>query len=167
MHARLNSEEFKDNHLSDIELIDFLGGHTPPERLEAVTGHLAECSQCRNRVDKLAETRDVLGLWEPEIPECDLSDSVVRMASRKTGRNLWTVLQVAAALLIAVGIGHVLGRWIKSDSAISTEDHGQQLVQANEQTVSEALFLEALDGNSRPGIAEAMLDLPLSSGEEN
>ena len=154
-------------HVSDIELIEMLGGHLEPDRLKSVESHLAECERCAGRRDEMARTWDDLGDWET-VPGQDLAPEILRRASMQPARiSIWQrpSVKVAATVLIAVGLGHVAGRFAAS-SRTDTGDEGA-VVRVEDSDVTEALYLEALNGAARPGIAQALLDLPMGSEEVN
>jgi anti-sigma factor RsiW len=156
-------------HVSDIELIDLLGGHLSPERQEALEGHLATCADCAGRRANLARTWNTLGEWDIPPNVGDLAEKVVRRATRQAPRRSsgWPrrAMRVAAAVLLTIGVGHGAGRWVRSGTAV-TPATPPPIAHSDEQAVTDALYLAALDGGSGPGIAQAVLELP-TSGEEN
>jgi hypothetical protein len=152
-------------HVSDIELIGMLGGHLSPERRRAVEAHVAECASCSGRRDEMARTWNALGEWE-EGPGQDMAPEILRRVSlqpSRVGLWQWPSVRIAATVLIAVGLGHVAGRFAAS-SRTDTGGDGA-VVRVEDRDVTKALYLEALDGAARPGIAEALLDLPSGSEE--
>lgn len=113
-------------HLDDGTINELLDGEIASSELPPITRHLAECSECRVRLEQarelIAESDNlVLRLDDeaPTVPE-PMPAPVKRLAAWP--RNLaW-----AASLIVAVGVGYISGHAPKSDAgkgvtAVSTE----------------------------------------------
>lgn len=88
--------------LEDTLLIRLVAGELPPETRSEVAAHLAACTACRERYDRLAATWEVLGVWSVHAPQRDLSAAILRAATR---RNLLPWLRIAASVALAAGLG--------------------------------------------------------------
>jgi hypothetical protein len=62
-----------DDHLSLDELAEFDEGLLTPERTSEVQAHLADCAQCRARLDSITSTRNLLGGLPPEQMPADVT----------------------------------------------------------------------------------------------
>lgn len=148
-------------HVSDSELIELLGGHLAPGRAGAVDKHCAACRECAARRDELTQTWDALGAWEVALDR-DLSAAIQDGVSARTERPVsWRVVtgKIAAAVLLAAGLGHVAGRFAASAPEEELPEAGTEMARVEPEQAAEALFLEVLDGAGRPGVAGALLEL--------
>ena len=107
-------------HISDIELIEYLSGNLTEPRAAEVQEHTAECPQCSQNIEQMQKLSDTLGLWEVETAGHDVAERVItRVQESQSGRYSATrsrlvrlmpqVLRIAASIIIAVGLGHKLG----------------------------------------------------------
>jgi len=140
------------DHVTEIELIEHLGGHLPRERREAVEDHLAACDACRGRAEQLTETWGLLGEWAEPTRRRDLRRGVLDAASRR--RSVWPApwaipaLRAAAVVLLAVGVGYAAGRWSRPCASAEAVEEGQ---------VAAQLYLGAFDAGTPAGLAESLL----------
>lgn len=108
------------DHIEEIELIELAAGRVDAQRREDVRGHVRQCRQCRERLDALRRTWEILGAWEVrpaehlasiEVPfasgteKRDLDRSVIRLG------NAGIALRFAATVAITAMAGYVGGRW--------------------------------------------------------
>ena len=112
---------------TDIQLIEHIAGRGEDDQRRRIDHALADSPQLKARYDQLAATWALLGrddrepeprdLWvdiETTLNDADRQPAVlVRIGGR--GR-----LRAAAALLLAVGIGHLAGRYSLPDQPLPT-----------------------------------------------
>jgi anti-sigma factor RsiW len=107
-------------HISDIELIEYVAGNLTEHRIAEVREHMAECSQCSQHTQQMEKLSNVLGTWEVETAEHGVADRVIALAKEaehsqpvavrdRIVRFMPQVLRVAASIIIAIGLGHKLG----------------------------------------------------------
>ena len=159
-------------HPGDLELIEFTSGHLPAGRRSAVEAHLAGCAACRQRHSDVAETWQVLGLWEVSDSARDRSAAVVAAAraARKRSEPTWRrhlagALRFAAALVLSLGLGYGAGRLARPGSGPS--DAGPPVIApADAGAAAEALSLHVLEAGSPAGLAESLLANPAPWDDE-
>ena len=138
---------------------------TAVSRLE---GQLDLSEYGRRRGDALRRLWAVLEEWKlprrrPDL-WADIEEAVrgeVDLSRRAAARRgLWRVLRVAAAVLLSAVVGHGLGRWVASRTT--------RVVPAEnmERAAVEALHLDALAVASPAGLAESILSIDATAGEE-
>lgn len=111
-------------HINDIEIQNYLAGKLTASGEQQMQEHLATCKQCSNRWRKAVEVWDALGQWDVDTAGHDLTERIITIAEQegqdstkhKNIHKLWkeflpAVLRVAASIVIAVGIGHKLGKY--------------------------------------------------------
>ena len=145
-------------HIKDIELIALLEKHLAPAARSAVERHLSDCQECRMRKTEIAETWDILGTWDLQSPQEDLCESILARSRQESKHKPIGYLRIAASIIAAVGIGYIAGQWIDVNG-LSGTNLTQSQVEIDEQDVAENLGLAALDNDSYPGIAEAILNI--------
>lgn len=109
-------------HINQTEFLEYLAGSLKAPEKERFLKHLAQCHKCSERLKDIAETWDTLGQWNIDTTEHDMTGKIIASAQktnisqiplelrRKT--KLWPeVLRVAASIIIAVGIGHNIGKY--------------------------------------------------------
>jgi len=151
-------------HVRDSELIKYVAGELPQRQRARVDEHVAACTYCRDRQRQISQTWRVLGDWQVEPLESDLADAVsvaVRRereaAARQPAgwRRASVLLRAAAAILVAVGLGHLAARWtapLPSDPVTGGVDRVAQSDEAN------AIPLGVLELGSATGWAELILN---------
>ena len=111
-------------HVDDIELIEYIAGNLTASRDSEVNEHLAMCEECSQRRREAAEMWKTLGQWDVDTTDHDVAGRITALAeiagceqrqSEKTHilrvRFLPAVLRVAASIILAVGVGHRLGKY--------------------------------------------------------
>jgi anti-sigma factor RsiW len=116
----------------EAKLLRLLAGEVPDAEREKVLTHLAGCEACREHYRSLQATWDQLGQWEASIPSHDLTRAILAAASRESVRSRWYARsEIAAAVLVAAGIGWAAGRLPTHPSrpmpSVSTEEMAQQV----------------------------------------
>jgi len=120
-------------HVNDIEMIEYVAGKLTASRNEEVREHMAACEECSDRRRKAVEVWNALGKWSVDTAEHDLTQRITAIAeeeerSRKQHKNarelqigfLPVVARVAASIIIAVGVGHKLGKYSVTGSTPKT-----------------------------------------------
>ena len=111
-------------HVNDIELIEYVAGKLTASRNEEVREHMAACEECSDRERKAIELWNTLGQWNVDTTGHDVAGRITAIAEeaerkQKQGeknhvlrvRFLPVVLRVAASIIIAIGVGHKLGKY--------------------------------------------------------
>ena len=111
-------------HTGDIELMEYVAGNLTAARYGEVKEHLAMCEECSRRRREATEMWKALGQWDVDTTDHDVAARITVLAenagreqrqSEKTHilrvRFLPVVLRVAASVIIAVGVGHRLGKY--------------------------------------------------------
>ena len=100
-------------HVTDKQWQDHLQGALAAEEEQALAGHLRECGECQRRLASLKTTWELLGAWTaPSATDLKMKILAALPAQPAAKRgHLWLrSMRVAAALLVAAGIGHAAGR---------------------------------------------------------
>ena len=108
-------------HIKDIDIIEYAAGNLDHSRSTAVDRHLLVCSACAKKCAEMSELLDLTANWNPDVPVGDITQNVLQkvsngqIADRKSTvftfrkKHLFPVMRVAAMLIFAAGIGHILG----------------------------------------------------------
>ena len=120
-------------HVNDIEMIEYVAGKLTASRNEEVREHMAACEECSERWRKAVEVWNALGQWSVDTADHDVAGRITAIAeeeerSRKQYRKardlrigfLPAVVRVAASIIIAVGVGHKLGKYSVTGSTPKT-----------------------------------------------
>jgi hypothetical protein len=103
-------------HVTDKQWQDHLQGALAAEEEQALAGHLRECGECQRRLAALKTAWGLLGAWTAPSAPPDLKMKILaalpaQPAAKRS--HLWLrSMRVAAALLVAAGIGHGAGRML-------------------------------------------------------
>lgn len=153
-------------HLTDIQMIEFLGGHLPSDQHLGAEEHLAACEVCRSRHEQLSEMWNVLGEWEVPAGEHDLREKVLAAAGAggtlrfSSAWRRWTLvtLKAAASVIIAIGIGYAAGRWNRPSPLPPPDDL--------ERHAASSLYLQTFESGTPAGLSELVLAADESFIEE-
>jgi len=120
-------------HVNDIELIEYVAGKLTASRKEEVREHMAACKECSGRWREAVEVWNALGQWSVDTAEHDVTQrntALTEEAERgqkqhKIARDLQigflsTMVRVAASIIIALGVGHKLGKYSVKGSTPKT-----------------------------------------------
>jgi len=154
-------------HVNDIEMIEYIAGKLTASGNEEVRGHLAACEECSDRWRKAVEVWNALGKWSVDTAEHDVTQRITAKAeeeerSRKQHKNtrglqigfLSTVVRVAASIIIAVGVGHKLGKYSVTGSTPKTaasENRPEYLAALSLEWSSELAWLILEDDSPNMG----------------
>jgi len=111
-------------HISEIKLLDYLAGRLAADESEPVRRHIAECSDCASRHQQSRQTWNTLGKWQVDSSAHQIADRIEVLANeserqRRSERKILipfrnsvlAAFRIAAAIILAVGGGHLLGRF--------------------------------------------------------
>ncbi len=111
-------------HVNDIELIEYVAGKLTASRNEDVREHIAACKECSDRWREAVEVWKTLGQWSVDTADHDVAQRITALAEEaERGQKqhkiahelrigfLPAVVRIAASIIIAVGVGHKLGKY--------------------------------------------------------
>ena len=159
-------------HVKDSELIKYVAGELPQPQRARVDEHVAACGRCKDRQRQISQTWEVLGDWQVEPLASDLADavSVAVRREREAGtrqpagwRRASVLLRAAAAILVAVGLGHLAARWTAPSPSDTASAGADRLAQSSD---ADAVPLGVLELGSATGWAELMFDNVVPSEQE-
>ncbi len=120
-------------HVNDIELIEYVAGKLTTSRNEYVREHIAACKECSDRWREAVEVWNALGQWSVDTADHDVTQRITALTEEaergqkqhKIARDLQigflpAVVRVAASIIIAVGVGHKLGKYSVTGSTPKT-----------------------------------------------
>ncbi len=108
-------------HISEIKLLDYVAGRLPGSEIEHIRRHIAQCGDCATRCRQVRQMWDALGKWQIDSSAHQIADRVEALAAesksqRRPLHKVFAVLRIAAAIILAVGGGYLLGRFTTSSS---------------------------------------------------
>ena len=150
------------SHLSPSQLIQYAGGELSPAQSATLEAHLAECRACQTRVYEQQTLTNVLGEWQPDPRAADLTRSVLDRLdgappSLPRAPSLSSMLRIAAAILLGVGMGHAGGRLLHASDS--------REVLENSTRVPEPPDYELLSSPAPVGLWESYIELELEHRE--
>lgn len=111
-------------HIDDSEIYQYVSGGLPEAKVQQIRRHVAECEACRSRYQDAVALWDTLGRWQVDSSGHQIADRIEALAAKtepdqrekKTGtipfiRSFASAFRIAAAIIIAIGGGHLLGRY--------------------------------------------------------
>lgn len=103
------------DHLNEIELIELAGGRSSGPARDQAQRHLDACADCARRLGEYGAVNDALTGWRDELSGTDVVPGLLaELKPRRLQHSVrfgWRApLQVAASLIVSVGIGHVAAR---------------------------------------------------------
>ena len=144
------------DHVNDSQMLDLLGAHVPETERTQLMAHIDQCHACGARWQALADTWTLLGDWDTDATDTDLTAGIMVRLSNSTDIQWYqagNLLKIAASILIAASVGHIAGRLYRSDAPHTTD---QQIVQA--------MHLGILSPNSATGWSDPLLQGNPSGG---
>jgi anti-sigma factor RsiW len=121
-------------HINDIDLMEYVAGKLSAAGNKQVQEHIAACNECSDRWRKAVELWNTLGQWKLDTAGHDLTRKITAIAEQEQRRHkrfrkarhlrigfLPAVLRVAASIIIAVGVGHKLGKYSVTGNVPSAE----------------------------------------------
>lgn len=144
-------------HLSDIEVIEYVAGRLTASRHDEVREHIAACQECSGRWKETVETWNAMGQWEVDTADHDMAARITALAEKAERTQkprpmprtlrlgfLPTMVRVAASIIIAVGVGHKLGKYSVTGSrprATASENKPEYLAALGLEWSSELAWL--------------------------
>ena len=111
-------------HIDDSEIYRYVSGELPEAKVRQIRQHVAECEDCQSRYRDAVALWDTLGSWQVDSSGHQIADRIEALAAKtesdkrehRTGtiqfiRTLGAMFRIAAAIIIAIGGGHMLGRY--------------------------------------------------------
>ncbi len=137
-------------HITDTQMLDMLGGHVQADEKESLLAHMAQCSNCQQRLDELRQTWDDLGALKIDTSGIDLLENLTSAINHRSWYidflSTRVLTRIAASILLAAVIGHAAGRF---STQKSTEEWGLATAQTS--------FLQVLSPGSSTGWGELEL----------
>jgi len=111
-------------HIDDSEIYQYVSGELPEAKVRQIRRHVTECEDCQSRYQDAVALWDTLGFWQVDSSGHQIADRIEALAvktesglgEKQTGttpfiRSFGAMFRVAAAIIIAIGGGHMLGRY--------------------------------------------------------
>ena len=111
-------------HIDDSEIYQYISGGLPEAKLRQIRRHMAECEACRSRYRDAVALWDTLGFWQIDSSGHQIADRIEVLAAKAESdrrksrtrtipfiRSFASAFRIAAAIIIAIGGGHMLGRY--------------------------------------------------------
>lgn len=111
-------------HIDDSEIYQYVSGELPEAKTRQVKQHVAECKDCQSRYQDAVALWDTLGQWQVDSSGHQIADRIEVLAAKTESdqrksrtrtipfiRSFASALRIAAAIIIAIGGGHMLGRY--------------------------------------------------------
>jgi hypothetical protein len=125
------------DHVSDMQILELLGGHMPKVEQERLQEHIAVCADCQNRLREYEQTWSDLAEAVIDTSGRDLLEGVISGLPEESRaikfRPAISLARIAASILLAVFLGHVLGKY-----SAEKPDPQEDLV------VAKAMFLDVV-----------------------
>ena len=137
-------------HINDKQMLDMLGNHIQINEQESLLAHIAQCSNCQQRLNELKQIWDDLGALEIDTSRLDLLPNLTSAIHHRSRHinflSVQGLTRIAASILLAAVIGHAAGKF---STQKSTEEWGLATAQTS--------FLEVLSPGSSTGWGELEL----------
>jgi len=134
-------------HVSDIQMLELLGGHMLHAEQKRLQEHIADCTDCQIRLQEYEQTWSDLAAGDVDTSDHDLVESVMSgLPEEIRPIKFWpatSLARIAASILLAVFLGHVLGKF-----NVEKPKPPEDIV------VAHALFLDVLAPGSKVGWSE-------------
>ncbi len=131
-------------------MLDMLGGHVQADEKESLLAHMAQCSNCQQRLNELRHTWDDLGALEIDTSGIDLLENLTSVINHRSWYidflSTRVLTRIAASILLAAFIGYAAGKF---STQKSTEEWGLATAQTS--------FLQVLSPGSSTGWGELEL----------
>ena len=111
-------------HIDDSEIYQYVSGGLPEAKVRQIHQHVAECEDCQSRYRDAVALWDTLGSWQVDSSGHQIADRIEALAAKTDSarwqsrtrpipfiRSFASAFRIAAAIIIAIGGGHMLGRY--------------------------------------------------------
>ena len=111
-------------HINDSEIYQYVSGGLPEAKIQQISQHLAECRVCQSRYQEAVAFWDTLGSWQVDSSGHQIADRIEALAAKTESdqrqnrarttpfmQSFASAFRIAAAIIIAIGGGHLLGRY--------------------------------------------------------
>lgn len=148
-------------HAAISDFIKLASGELDAARLSEVEVHLGQCQGCRAEQQQFMAAHEVLGEWTADASPRDVWAAVEKKLDQPVTIVRWrwrivaTWARVAAAIVLGVGLGHVIGR-LSLPSSLTTNAPTAQVA---ELEAADGLMLHALESPASAGLFPAMMDM--------
>ena len=137
-------------HITDIMMINLLGGYVDGPRKQNALQHISQCDSCQKRWDQFKQTWGQLSELDVDTSDKDLFPKIAdNIRSKRSHIRILPVrmfMRVAASILLAIILGHMLGR---ASTQKTDEDWALVTARAN--------YLDVLSSGSSTGLGEPLL----------
>jgi anti-sigma factor RsiW len=116
-------------HINDIEWLEYVSGQLTETKVQQIRGHIAECDVCEKRYQVTVDLWNAMGQWRVDPSGHEISDRIEALAGQNESkrrpsragtipfiRSFSAALRMAAAIILAIGGGHLLGRYSVSEN---------------------------------------------------
>jgi len=137
-------------HITDIMMIDLLGEYVDSPKKQNALQHISQCDSCQKRWDEFKQTWSNLSELDVDTSDKDLFPKIAdNIRSKRSHVRILPVrmfMRVAASILLAIILGHMLGR---ASTQKTNEDWALVTAHAN--------YLDVLASGSSTGWGESAL----------
>lgn len=156
-------------HIDDMQLIEYVAGGLTAASTNAISDHIASCPQCAQRKDEMIETWNIMGQWDIDhdsnVNSSNIALKIVAKAQKQSRiggtyfirtKLIPTALRYAASILIAIGVGSMLGKQSADSGAnlASSDSHPEYLAALNMQWSSDLTWSIMQDDTDLPTESE-------------
>ncbi len=149
------------DHVTAIELIEYVAGRLPAEQAQAIEQHLQGCRLCQAELEVVRTTWQRLGRWKTPQVAPDLPQRIMAAVDEDERQQPADVIyrlpwmraaRIAAAVALMAAAGHMAGRMTWSASPEGTAG----LAMTDEQ-VSESLYMDELTDSTGTLLVQGVL----------
>jgi len=137
-------------HIADIMMIDLLGEYVDGPKKQNALQHISQCDSCQKRWDEFKQTWNKLSELHVDTSDKDsfpkIADNIRSKRSHIRILPVRMLMRVAASILLAIILGHMLGR---ASAQKTNEDWVSVVARAN--------YLDVLASGSSTGWGEPVL----------
>ena len=146
-------------HITDITMIELLGGYVDDPKKQSTLQHISQCDNCQKRWNEFEQTWNNLSELDVDTSDKNLFPKIADNIRSKRRHVLMlpirTFMRVAASILLAIILGHILGR---ASTQKTNEDWTLAIARAN--------YLDVLASSSSTGWGEPVLPSNSSESEQ-
>ena len=146
-------------HITDITMIELLGGYVDDPKKQSTLQHISQCDNCQKRWNEFEQTWNNLSELDVDTSDKNLFPKIADNIRSKRRHVLMlpirTFMRVAASILLAIILGHILGR---ASTQRTNEDWTLAIARAN--------YLDVLASGSSTGWGEPVLPSNSSESEQ-